>query len=221
MRRTLLILLAVLMALPMCARGEGMNVPVEAFIARAGIEADEALKSRIEAFLRERFISAPVLDMMDDARLHAYARHLAEDLPIAYPDLMDGSSEPMPEGAAIRQAAVLWPQGAAMESLLVDFERGLVYYDETFPVPEDVCRAQFAGMLTDADRERLTGLLLNVPMEGRDGEPGGIELSAIRVAVVWDGGATRRVTGDADELFLESVRALLDAGRDAAQGDDT
>ena len=44
MRNTLVLLLALLLALPFGACGEGMDVPVDAFIQRAGIEADAGLR---------------------------------------------------------------------------------------------------------------------------------------------------------------------------------
>ena len=142
--------LALALALPLAARGEGADVLVETFIQRTGIQADAALREKIGTFLREKYITPQVLDMIDDALLQSYARHLSEGLPIDYAALLDDPSQPMPEGAKVLQLAVLLPQGATMESLLADFERGLVYYDENWPVPQDVCRAQYAGTLSDA-----------------------------------------------------------------------
>ena len=221
MRRWIVILLALMLALPLAARGEGADVPVETFIQRSGIQADAAMREKIEAFLREKAISAPVLDMIDDALLQSYARHLSEDLPIDYAALLDAPSQPMPEGAKILRLAVLQPQGASMESLLADFERGLVYYDENWPVPEDVCRAQYAGTLSDAAGAALLEQLDGMTLEDQCGDIAGMEFGAIRVAVAWEGGVTRCMAGGdgVSEAFLDGVGALLATGRAAAQGE--
>ena len=221
MRRWIVILLALMLALPLAARGEGADVPVETFIQRSGIQADAAMREKIEAFLREKAISAPVLDMIDDALLQSYARHLSEDLPIDYAALLDAPSQPMPEGAKILRLAVLQPQGASMESLLADFERGLVYYDENWPVPEDVCPAQYAGTLSDAASAALLKRLDGMTLEDQCGDIVGMEFGAIRVAVAWEGGVTRCMAGGdgVSEAFLDGVGALLATGRAAAQGE--
>lgn len=220
MKRAMLLLLTLLLALP-TAMGEGSDMPVDAFIARTGIEADAAMRARIGDFLREQSITAPILDMIDDARLARYARHIAEDIPISYGAMLKGPSEPLPGDAPILQLALTVPQGAAMESLLIDFERGLAYYDETFPVPEDVCRAQYAGPLSEAAGQALVGLIRSVPAEV-PGESVGVELSAVRLSVAWAGGVTRLAVSasGASEAFMKSVWALLNAGRAAAQGED-
>ena len=221
MRRWIVILLALMLALPLAARGEGADVPVETFIQRSGIQADAAMREKIEAFLREKAISAPVLDMIDDALVQSYARHLSEGLPIDYAALLDAPSQPMPEGAKILRLAVLQPQGASMESLLADFERGLVYYDENWPVPEDVCRAQYAGTLSDAASAALLKRLDGMTLEDQCGDIVGMEFGAIRVAVAWEGGVTRCMAGGdgVSEAFLDGVGALLSTGRAAAQGE--
>ena len=219
--RFIIVLLAFMLALSAASSGEGTEVPVDAFIARTGI--DEMLREKVECFLRDRGVTARTLDLIDDARLARYAEHLANDLPIAYDGLLDEPSRPMPEGAAIRQLAVLLPQGAAMESLLVDFERKLIYYDETYPVPRDVCRAECAGTLSDGDGSKLMAILNIMPLEDRTGDIAGTDFGAIRLAVHWDGGVTRCAAGGAGVSgdFIDGVRALLDAGRTAAQGEDS
>lgn len=220
MKKTMALLLAIMLALPMMACGEGSDVLVDAFIERAGIEADDGLRVKIADFMEENYISAPVLEMIDAARLARYAQHLAEDLPISYSDMTEAESAPMPEGAKILQLAVMVPQGAAMESALIDFERHLAYYDETFPVPEDVCRAAYGGALSDADAEGLLEILGGMTLEDRVGDLDVVDLNAICVIVAWDGGVTRcTAAGEGlPEDFTSSVRALLDAGRAAARG---
>ena len=222
MKKVLILVLAILLALPFGACGEGMDVPVDAFIQRAGIEADAGLREKIADFLQERNITEPILQLIDDGRIARYASHLMDGLPIDYAFMTSEDSQPMPEGAKIAQMAVLFPQGAAMESLLVDFERALVYYDETFPVTEDVCRAEYAAPLTDADAEKLLALLDGVTMQDQMGEMPGVELSAIRVIAAWEGGVTRCMAAGTgvSEDFLDGVQAMLDAGRAVAQGGD-
>ena len=212
------LLLALMLALPMTSSGEGAATPADRFIERTGIEADAEMREKIEAFLREQGITAALLERIDDDRLSRYAEHLSADLPIAYPALLEAPSEPLPQGAAIRQIAVMVPQGAAMESLLVDFERGRVYYDETFPVPEDVCRARCAGPLSDADGAKILALLDGAALDDAPGAIIGVELGAIRLAIGWDGGVTRCLAGGSKES-MNLVYALLDAGRAAAQGE--
>ncbi|MBR0368879.1 MAG: hypothetical protein IJH86_10870 [Clostridia bacterium] len=221
MRKVMIILLALVLALPLAARGEGADVLVESFIQRTGVRADAAMREKIGAFLREKSISAQVLDMIDDALLQSYARHLSEDIPIDYAALLDAPSLPMPEGAKVLRLAVLQPEGAAMESLLADFERGLVYYDENWPVPEDVCRAQYAGTLSDAAGAALLERLDGMTLEDQCGDIAGMEFGAIRVAVAWEGGVTRcTAAGEGvSEAFLDGVCALLETGRAAAQGE--
>ena len=221
MRKVMIILLALALALPLAARGEGADVLVESFIQRTGVRADAAMREKIGTFLREHYISAQVLDMIDDALLQSYARHLSEGLPIDYAALLDAPSQPMPEGAKILRLAVLQPQGASMESLLADFERGLVYYDENWPVPEDVCRAQYAGPLSEAAAEALLKRLDGMTLEDQCGDIAGMEFGAIRVAVAWEGGVTRCMAGGegVSEAFLDGVGALLATGRAAAQGE--
>ena len=220
-RLAMLIVLALALALPLAARGEGADVLVETFIQRTGIQADAALREKIGTFLREKYITPQVLDMIDDALLQSYARHLSEGLPIDYAALLDDPSQPMPEGAKVLRLAVLLPQGATMESLLADFERGLVYYDENWPVPQDVCRAQYAGALSDAAAAALLKRLDGMTLEDQCGEITGVEFSAIRVAVGWEGGVTRCMAGGEgiSEAFLDGVSALLATGHAAAQGD--
>ena len=220
MRTAILICLALMLALPV-AMGEGQGMPVDAFIERTHIEADALLRGRIEDLLREKAITARVLDMMDDALLEHYARNLQNDWPIAYFELEDAPSEPMPEGARIRQLAVLQPDGGVTECTLVDFERGLVYYDETTPLIPDVCRAQYAARLSGEDGEALLGLLDGMRFENAIGESAGVERDALRICVAWDGGVTRcAAMGAGTETIAQRARALLDAGRVAAQGDD-
>lgn len=223
MKRAIILLLALTLALPLRALGEGSDMAVvDAFIERAGIEADEATRDRIDAFLRSRYISAQVLDMIEDARLQRYAEYLANDWPIDYPELLEAPSEPLPGDAAIRQIAVLQPQGAATESMLADFERGVVYYDPTFPVPEDVCRAEYAGALSEAHAEALRSILSGMTLADWAGRIDGMELGTVRVAVAWEGGVTRCVAAGegVPEDFINGVMALLDEARAAAQGDD-
>ncbi len=220
-RLVMLIVLALALALAPAARGEGTDAMVETFIQRTGIEADAAMREKIGTLLQEKYITPQVLDMIDDALLQSYARHLSEGLPIDYAALLDAPSLPMPEGAKLLQLAVLQPQGAAMESLLADFERGLVYYDENWPVPQDVCRAQCAGTLSDAAAAALLERLGGMTLEDQCGDIAGVEFGAVRVAVAWEGGVTRCMAAGegVSEAFLDDVSALLATGRAAAQGD--
>lgn len=206
-----------MLALPTASSGEGTDVPVDAFMKRTGI--DDKLREKVEDFLRDRGITARTISMIDEKRLSRYAEHLASDLPIAYDELLDEPSQPLPDGAHITRLAVLMPQGAAMESLLADFDNKLIYYDETWPVPRDVCRAACAGPLSDGNGARLMDILKDLLIEGPSGDIRGMDLGAVRVAVQWDGGVTRW-TGTSED-FIDGVRALLDAGRRAAQGEDS
>ena len=215
--RFIIVLLALMLALPTASSGEGTDVPVDAFIERTGI--DVALRGKVEDFLRDRGITARTINMIDDDRLSRYAKHLANDLPIAYDELVDAPSTPLPEDAQITRLAALMPQGAAMESLLIDFDNKRIYYDETWPVPRDVCRAKYAGPLSDEDAARLMDMLNSIPLDDQSGDIKGVELGAIRLAVQWDGGVTR-ATGTSGD-FIDGVRALLSAGRAAAQGEDS
>ena len=212
------LLLALMLALPLTSSGEGAATAADRFIARAGIEADAALREEIETFIDEQGYTPAMLDNMDPARLACYAEHLAQDLPISYAELLDAPSAPLPDGTEIKQLAVLIPQGAATESLLVDFKRQRVYYDENFPVPRDVCRAAHAGPLSDADGEELYKLLADASFDDAPVEPSGVELGAPQLAVGWDGGVARCSAG-ASQDFMNTVRALIDAGRRAAQGE--
>lgn len=221
MRMLLTMVMILVLALPTVAVGEGSDLPVDAFIERTHIDADDPLRARIEAFLSERYISAQVLENIDDELLSAYARNLEQDLPISYEFLTDEPSHPLPEGAEIRQLAVLQPDGAAVESLVVDFERGVVYYDGTAQLVPDVCRARYAARLSDADRAAILKILNTITFEDRIGEIAGMEVGALRLCASWDGGVTRcaAMGMGVSEVFLGSVRALLDAGRAAAQGE--
>ena len=153
--------LALALLLPV-ASGEGWDVPVDRFIQRAGIEADAALRQRIEAFLREKPVTARSLEAMPEARVRRYAEYLAAGRPISYDALI--SAEAVPLGAVadvtnIRQLAVLTPAGSATQSMLADFELGYIYYDEDRPVTADVCLASYVGELTEELKARLTDLL--------------------------------------------------------------
>ena len=222
MKRILMIVLALVLALHPAVSGEGMDVQVDAFVQRAGIEADAAMREKIAAFMRGHSITARILDMMDDALLARYARCLAGDIPIDYRFMLEDPSLPMPEGAQIRQLAVLVPDGAVMPSMLADFERGLVYYDEAYPVPEDVCMAEHAAPLSEEAAAAILKALEGVPLEDHIGEMTGVEFSAIRVAVAWQGGVTRCMAGGegVPQSFLDGVRALLELGGAAALGDN-
>jgi len=148
---------------------------VEAFLRRAGIDADAALRARAEAFLAGRGLGASALARVPDGLARAWGRCLAAGLPIDYRELMTAPAMPLPEGAdfagLLRLAAVL-PSGAAAQSLVVDFERGVWYADETWPVFEDVCRAAQTGAADAALRGRLAALLAGAGVAGwRPGAP--------------------------------------------------
>ena len=102
--RFIIVLLALMLALPAASSGEGTDVPVDAFIARTGI--DETLRGKVGDFLRDRGITARTIIMIDDGRLSRYAEHLTNDLPVSYDDLLDAPSTPLPEGAQIHRLAV-------------------------------------------------------------------------------------------------------------------
>ena len=63
-RLAMLIVLALALALPLAARGEGADVLVETFIQRTGIQADAALREKIGTFLREKYFTPQVLEMI-------------------------------------------------------------------------------------------------------------------------------------------------------------
>ena len=151
----------VLLLLPV-ACGEGWDVPVDRFIQRAGIEADAALRQRIEACLREKPVTARSLEAMPEARVRRYAEYLAAGRPISYDEMI--SAEAVPFGAVgdvtkIRRLAVLVPAGSATQSMLADFDAGYIYYDDDRPVTADVCLASLSGELTEALKARLLDIL--------------------------------------------------------------
>ena len=81
--RIIIVLLALMLALPTASSGEGTDVPVDAFIERTGIDA--ALRGKVEDFLRDRGITARTISMIDDARLCRYAEHLAAGVQNIFP----------------------------------------------------------------------------------------------------------------------------------------
>ena len=214
--------LLLLTALPGVPEG-GAGVPVDAFIQRAGIEADAGLRERIEAFLKERHINERILGLMDDALVARYAHHLAAGLPIAYGELLRDPPVPMPDEVdlmALKQLAVLHPQGAAMESLLVDFERGWIYYDESAPVPEDVCRAAHSAVLTDETAAAIRAILSARDLSGWDGVFEGDPALGLNVLVLDFGEGPVRCAvpgvGEPPEGFNDTLLNLLSIGARSA-----
>lgn len=226
MKYLLCAMLAALLALtglPGVPEG-GAGVPVEAFIEKAGIEADAGLREKIEAFLTERHINARILGLMDPALVARYARHLEAGLPIDYAELLHGEAASMPgdvDLAALKRLAVLHPQGAAVESLLVDFERSLVYYDASAPVPEDVCRAGYAGALSEADAQAFRAILAARDLSGWDGAFEGDAALGLNVLVMDFGEGPVRCAvpgaGEAPEGFLDALMALLSRAAEMAR----
>lgn len=216
-------LLAALMA-PWLS-GEGMAVSaVDAFIERAGIEADGALREAIEALIEERGLNARIIARMDESLIARYAEYLAAGLPISYGELLYGASTPLAEGAdfgALRQLAVLHPEGAATQSLLADFERMRLYYDEAWPVPEDVCRAGCAIELTEEMADALRGVLQSADPSEWEQTGSGDAASGLNVlALNLDGKVSRYAVpgvGEAPEAFVDALQALLAEGAAVAR----
>ena len=215
-----ILLLALLLALPWMAAGEGSDVIVDAFIERTGIETDAAMREKIDGFLREMGIKPSALRRMSDDRLARYADYLQRDLPISYAWMMEDSPSPLPAGTEITQLMVLYPQAGATESALVDFVRGRVYYDETFPVIRDVCQAEWAAPLAGADAARLREMFLQIEFGNQIGEIGPVDADPVWLAAAHAQGVSRCAamgTG-VSERFIDGVWTLLQACRDAAQG---
>ena len=82
--RVIIVLLALMLALPTASSGEGTDVPVDAFIERTGI--DDALRGKVEDFLRDRGITARTISMIDDGRLTRYAEHQGYTVSVAEAD---------------------------------------------------------------------------------------------------------------------------------------
>lgn len=224
MKLLLCLCLAAMLALPSSAEGSE-RMPSELFIERAGIEADAGLREKIDAFLKARHINARILGLMDDALVARYAEHLAKDWPISYGELLAEEAAPLPADAdlsGIKYLAVLCPQGAAIRSLLADFERGLLYYDEAAPVPEDVCRAAYAGALTPTSAARFQEILKNAdPARWPAAAEGDPSVGVSVLAVDLGDGPIRWVApgaGDVSEDYAEALQALLSVAAEAAKG---
>lgn len=217
MKFIIIMLLLALLGAPAMQEGE-MAVPVDAFLEKAGVEADAALRDKTAAFLAERFITPRIIEMMDPDLARRYAEYLSADLPIAYDALLDAPAMPLPadvDFAALKQLAVLHPEGAAIPSLLVDFERGRVYYDEAWPVPGDVCRAAYAAELTPGTAAELVGILENAGLADWDADYPGDAAAGVNVlALGFDGGVVRYTAAgvsQAPEALLDTLLNLLTA----------
>jgi len=68
---------------------------VEAFLRRAGIDADAALRARAEAFLAGRGLGTSALARVPDGLARAWGRCLAAGLPIDYRELMTAPAMPL------------------------------------------------------------------------------------------------------------------------------
>jgi len=190
----------------------------DALLRRAGIEADAGLRARAEDFLRARRIDAALLARLPDARLAAWGRLLAAGLPTDYRDVM--AATPLSRFAAeelsgLRCLAAVLPAGAAMPSLVADFERGVWYRDECWPVFEDAGRAEDSGALDGALRGDLLRILegADLPRGSRDwrGElpPGGGQPACLALRL--PGGVVRWTALGADSGAPESLYETLEA----------
>lgn len=218
MKFIIIMLLLALLGVPAIQEGE-MAVPVDAFLEKAGIEADAALRDKVAAFLADRFITPRIIEMMDENLARRYVEHLSADLPIAYDALLDDPAVPLPEDVdftALKQLAVLHPEGAVTPSLLVDFERGRLYYDEAWPVPGDVCRAAYAAELTPGTAAKFIGILENAGLAGWDADYPGDAAAGVNVlALGFNGGVVRYTAAgvsQAPEALLDALLALLAEG---------
>ena len=220
MRWIAALLLALLLGAPAIQEGEAV-MPVEVFIQRAGIEADGALRDKLAAFLSERGYTARIIGLMDPALARRYAENLDLDRPISYAGLLEEPSSPLPEDlSALRELAVLHPEGAVTASLLADFERGLVYYDDAWPVPMDVCRAAHAAALTPEAAKTLLDLLDRADLiNWNEDYPGDAAAGLNVLALRFDSGVTRYTVAalsQAPDGVLDALLALLSAGAEAA-----
>ena len=211
-------LLLALLGVPALQEGDAA-MPVDAFLEKAGVDADDALRDKVEAFLAERFITPRIINMMDEKLARRYVENLSADLPIAYDALLDAPAMPLPEDvdfAEIRQLAVLHPEGATTPSLLVDFERNRVYYDEAWPVPGDVCRAAYAAELTPEAAAGIIGILENAGLADWDADYPGDAAAGVNVlALGFDGGVVRytaAAVSQAPEAFAGTLLSLLAKG---------
>ena len=216
MRWITALLLALLLSAPAMQEGEA-NMPVDAFIEKAGIEADADLRDRLAAFIEEQGYTARIIGLMDPALARRYAENLAADVPISYEGLLNESPVPLPESLdGLRELAVLHPEGAATASLLVDFERGLLYYDEARPVPMDVCRATRAAALTPETAGALLDILNRADLHHWDDDyPGDARAGVNVLALRFDTGVTRYTAAalsHAPDEVLETLLALLAVG---------
>ena len=220
MRYLICVLILALLAVPVppSSRGDGA-VPVDAFIEKAGVEADDALRARISEFLEARALTARIVDMMDPALARRYAERLAEGLPIGYPELMAGEGAAVPEDLdGIRLLAVVHPNGAGVQSLLVDFEHKMLYYDEDRDVTADVCMAAHAVPLTDEAAARFKDILRGAGLDSWDADyPGDASAGVNALALGFDGGTARftvAAVSQAPDKVLDVFWALLKAGSD-------
>ena len=191
----------------------------DVFLERAGVEADAALRDKIDDFLDEKGLTPRIINMMDPELARRYAKHLSAGLPIDYEYLLKGETAPLPEDVdftTLRQLAVLHPEGAATPSLLADFERGLIYYDSAWPVPTDVCRAGGVAELTDEAAGKLLEVLTAAGLENWDADyPGNPAAGVNLLALGFDSGVVRYTAAalsEAPESQLDALLALLSLG---------
>lgn len=220
----LLLIALAIPAAPASAKGESA-LPVDAILEKAGIPADAALRDKVAAFLEEHAISARVVGMMDADLARRYVEHLDQDLPLDYDALLNAEAIPLPEGAdfgALRQLVLLHPDGAGAQSLAADFERGLLYYDESAPVVSDVCRAAHAVPLSEADAAVFMDILRASDIAEWDYDyPGDIASGVSILALAFDEGVVRYTVAGismAPDSLIDTVFALLSAGADCVNG---
>lgn len=222
MKRIILILLLAAMCLSAHSEG-GVAMPVDALLARAGIEADAALREKAEAFVAQRHLTERIIRMMDPALARRYLEYLAADMPISYTALLDEPTALLPKDAdygTLQQLAVLQPEGAATCALLVDFERGRLYFDEAWPVPEDVCRAACATELKEDDAQTLLDILTDAKLEDWSTEYAGDASAGVCVLALRFDDAIVRFTvpalSTAPQIVPDTLAALLNIGAKAA-----
>ena len=200
-----------LLGLPARMEG-GAAMPVDAFIERAGIEADAVLRDNIAAFLDENGYSAHIIEAMSPELLRRYAAQLSAGLPISYEGLLTEPAIPLPDGP-IRELMVLHPEGAATASLVVDFERGWLYYDEARNVAVDVCRAGVAVPLTDETSSALRRIIESANLQDWAYDYPGDPMKGVNVlALRCDVGVVRYTAAalsDAPDIVLDTLLDLL------------
>ena len=220
MRLIITLLLLALMGMPANAE-MGTASPGDLFLEVAGVQADDALRAKVEAFISLEGMTPRIIQMMSPELAARYVNHLSADLPIHYQPLLSDEATDFgnldPE--ALKQLLVTRTEGNAMPSLLIDFERDLIYYDEAWPVAEDVCRAEHSGALTPEIKAEILNVLSDIPFSDWQSDyPGEID-AGVSLLALSDGVSLCRFTAagmsDAPESFTDAIFNLLSIGANA------